>query len=490
MLMGEKASLRRSGGSLSLRSGRHMSLIPKSRASQPSASQEALLLADARWQIASRIASSSALSRANQLREMLLFLVRQTILEPTEPIRESEIAHRVLGRRSDFNPLDDNIVRVQMAHLRKKLELYYGSDGKDESTILTIALGSYKPIFTPRAKAASEQAHSAVELPALEDRSPIPAVPAVHPVEPSVVTVEPARHGFRSATALMAATALLLAVSIGLGVKVYRQQQTIATMQTALTPWRSQPTVAALWTSFFGSSHDTDVILGDDSLLLVEQITHQYTSFNSYLNRSYLADSFVSTFSPADRNALNLIASKGLGSTSEFKLAQRIMAQDPLNRRLRLYGARQYVPTLLKQNNVILIGGRVSNPWEGLFDSKLSFNEGMTFTDVGVSSVMNSSPKPGEQHEYLANDVVGYCVIAFLPNQAEDRNVLLLEGTNSEATEAAGDFLLSEEQLSAFLGKIGAKSFPPFEVLLKITQVKGTPLTASIEAYRTYPTSR
>jgi hypothetical protein len=114
----------------------------------------------------------------------------------------------------------------------------------------------------------------------------------------------------------------------------------------------------------------------------------------------------------------------------------------------------------------------------------------MKFEGLGNTSVLNRTPKPGEQKEYISADSVGYCVVAYLPNPGQDSAVLLLEGTGSEATEAAGDFLTSQEQLSGLLGKLHASSFPPFEVLLKISLVHGTPLTATIEAYRTYPSPR
>jgi hypothetical protein len=66
---------------------------------------------------------------------------------------------------------------------------------------------------------------------------------------------------------------------------------------------------------------------------------------------------------------------------------------------------------------------------------------------------------------------------------------LIVEGTGSEATEAASDFLSSEEQMAGLLHRFHAKSFPPFEVLLKINQLRGTPLSATVEAYRIYPLS-
>jgi hypothetical protein len=77
-------------------------------------------------------------------------------------------------------------------------------------------------------------------------------------------------------------------------------------------------------------------------------------------------------------------------------------------------------------------------------------------------------------------------VVAYLPNPDHDGKVLLLEGTSSEATEAAGDFLLSDK-FSAFHQMLHTTGLPYFEVLLKTSQVRGTPLTVTIEAYRTYP---
>ena len=82
---------------------------------------------------------------------------------------------------------------------------------------------------------------------------------------------------------------------------------------------------------------------------------------------------------------------------------------------------------------------------------------------------------------------MGYCVVVFLPNPGQDGKVLLIEGTSAEATEAAGDFL-SGNQFSAFRDTLHAASLPYFEVLLKTSQVRGTPLTVTIEAYRIYAT--
>jgi len=469
-------------------------VIAKPRNPEDFQLEQSTLEADPRWEIAGRAARSSALSRATQLRDILLFIVRQTILQPDEPIHEFEIAHRVLGRRKDFNPLDDNIVRVQMAHLRKKLDLYFSTEGKDEEAVITVALGSYKPVFSHRTKASSASGVADAEGGSAKYGYEGPHFN--HAGHSSSFHAEAASVQAWTrwmATGLVATLLVVLALAIAcaaLWTKNRDDQHSIEDLHRSLSPWRYQPTVASLWSGFLDSNRDTDIVVGDDSLLLVEQITSQETSFRDYLSRSYIAESRLRSFSPDKRFAMELFASKGLGSMSEFKLARRILDLDPRNQRTHFYSARQYMPELVKQNNVILIGGRISNPWQELFDEKLNFIEGMKFEGIGTSSVINRKPQPGEQASYISTGSVGYCVIAYLPSQNHENEVLLLEGTDAEATEGAGDFITSEEQLSGFLKKLQTATFPPFEVLLKVSKVRGTPLGATVEAYRTYPSSR
>jgi len=448
-----------------------------------------LLRSDPRWKLAERAAHSPALFRATQLRDMLLFIVRQTILNPEEPIHEFDIAYQVLGRRSDFNPLDDNIVRVQMAHLRKKLDLYFSTEGNQEDIVITVALGNYKPVFSPRSKAVAPESADLRKAipPGTEDVAVQAPVPDAVEASPMMAVPQPRR---RVGIGAIAATLIILALAgacAALWVRDRNQQQSLDAINRSLSPWKYQPALASLWSGFLDSNHDTDVVLSDDSFLLIEELNKQQTPFYGYLGRSYLNPSSDSTLGPEQRFLQALLASKSLGNTSEFKLAQRILALDPLDKKIHMYSARQYMPALVKQDNVILIGGRVSNPWSELFENRLNFVEDTSFEGFGTTIVENRSPAADEPRTYTSTDAVGYCVVAYMPNPGHEGKVLLLEGTSSEATEAAGDFLLSGEQFSAFLETLHATSLPYFEVLLKTSQVRGTPLTAIVQAYRTYP---
>jgi hypothetical protein len=77
--------------------------------------------------------------------------------------------------------------------------------------------------------------------------------------------------------------------------------------------------------------------------------------------------------------------------------------------------------------------------------------------------------------------------VAYLPNPSENGKILIIQGTSSEAAEAGGDFLMSEERLADFKKMLHVAKLPYFELLLKTSQVTRTPLTTTIETYRTYP---
>ncbi|MFZ0336835.1 MAG: hypothetical protein WAL45_02305, partial [Terracidiphilus sp.] len=182
---------------------------------------------------------------------------------------------------------------------------------------------------------------------------------------------------------------------------------------------------------------------------------------------------------------LTLIASKNFGNSSEFRLAQRMTALNRIGNPMHIYNARDFSSALAGQDNMILIGSKYSNPWQQLFETRLNFKVSPPGVDPGT--VINSSPKAGENAIYSPTDSVGYCVVAYLPNPDRGTRALLIEGTSSEATEAGGDFLLSEEEFSGFEKTLHSNGMPYFEVLLKTSQARGTPITASVVAYRIYP---
>ncbi len=419
------------------------------------------------WALLERVAASGPLKRATRLQELLFYVGKRSLKDGCDRVHEQEIGTKVFRRPDSYDTSVDNIVRTNVSDLRKRIETYFNSEGSHETLIMEIPRGSYVPVFRYRAVDPEIPGEIESDLQSAGVESSLPAA------EASSVHVHPAWMPI----ALVISLALIVALAAGC---VYFWSRYRALYQP-LYSWQSKPAVAELWSQFLNANPNTDIVISDTGIGLVEALSRKTFPLNDYLSRSYISQLQSAEMSPDMHTAVNRILSWNLANPDEFMLARRILALDPLGKYMHLYNARNYMPDLIKRDNVILIGARKSNPWDELFDSRMNF-----ITEFDSPRVINRAPANGEQATYLPTDADGYCVVAYLPNSDHNGMVLLIEGTNAEATEAASDFLLSEDQLSSFKKTLHVSELPYFQVLLKVSAVRGTPLSASVEAYRIY----
>jgi hypothetical protein len=429
------------------------------------------------WALLERIASSVYVKRAARLQELLLYLGKCSLKDRCETIHEQKIGVEVFGRSADYDTSDDNIVRTNISELRKRVEAYFEGEGASETLVVEIPRGSYVPVF--RYRPAKPQIVR--EAPVSEAPAPANVIPISQPAD-EARDIPSGRPQSRWVWALGAV--IIVALGGALIVSQYRYRSFYRSMY----PWQSQPTVAELWGGILNARPDTDIVLADASFGLLQDINKKSFEFNDYLNRSYMSKLQTQKASPDLRAVLDRIETWNLGDQDDFKLARRILALDPQGAKIHLYNARGYLPDLTKRDNVILIGGRMSNPWDDLFEGQMNFVA--VFPPDGPITVVNRTPMKGELAVYAQTSSAQYCVVSYLPNPDHTGVILLIEGTDAEATEAAGDFLLSDDQLSAFRKLLHGDKFPYFEALLRVSSVPGTPLTATVAAYRAYPNLR
>jgi hypothetical protein len=141
-----------------------------------------------------------------------------------------------------------------------------------------------------------------------------------------------------------------------------------------------------------------------------------------------------------------------------------------------------------KMQNFILVGSAQSNPWVELFQAKMNFHVERD-PETWELVVRNKQPKPGELATYGPSRPSGaaHSVVALLPNLTQTGNVLIIEGTTMEGTEAGGEFLSDPTLLPhalAQLGLGGEEQPQYFEILLKSRAIGGTSKDTEPIAYR------
>jgi hypothetical protein len=424
------------------------------------------------------ILKSSYFSGSKRCQDFLELIVHQALDGNYEYLTERFLGAELFGRPINYETGTDSIVRVRANDVRRRLSQYY-SEGRGASpVVIELASGNYVPEFHWREPMAAAAAHEV----ALHDASAMLSG-ASH--QESLATLQAPASGDDAAPHRWRILAGMISIALVLGSCAgwwLRER----TLDRSLYPLNYEPSLNSLWSAFVNSpQHETDVVLSDVSFQLIEDIEKRTFTLNDYLNRSYLSQVATPGSDSNIQPVLTLVASKNFGNSSEFRLAQRIAALDRIGKRIQIYNARDYSSALAGQDNMILIGSQYSNPWQQLFEARLNFKENPPVD--GPGSVINSSPKAGENAIYLPTYSVGYCVVAYLPNPDRGSRALLIEGTSSEATEAGGIFLLSEDEFSGFEKTLHSNGMPYFEVLLKTSQARGTPITASVVAYRIYP---
>ena len=439
---------------------------PNERLDQPSVEERRALI--------DRIAASSQFRRSTRLRDFLLYVGGQSLKDGCPEIHEQEIGAKVFGRKTTYDRSQDNIVRVNATELRKRIELYFASEGLLEPLLLEIPRGGYKPVFYRR---PAEGVQAAVAQPLL---APEILIPSLHVIES---TGAAARRNYL----------VWVAISVALAAGCVALLVQNRALRGRLPDNTAGPAVRALWKEFVPGTQETDIVLPDASVSLSEEILGHPVSLSDYLNHTYMQVVQSPSLSPDRRADLGAVFGHNLVTLGDFHAAQQILALAPLSAPPRMTLARFYSADSLKRDSSILIGGKKSNPWVRLFDDQMNFS--LDYDDrLGHTLVANHHPRPEEEAIYAAptdlNSFTGYCVVAYLSNPSHTGNVIILAGTDSDATSAAAEFITSEESLARFRSTLHVEKFPYFEVLLKSSRVSGTSFSSEVLAYRTYPATR
>ena len=151
---------------------------------------------------------------------------------------------------------------------------------------------------------------------------------------------------------------------------------------------------------------------------------------------------------------------------------------------------RTLAPQAVENGNFIFIGGMGANPWVGEIQKHLAFEHQILPKD-GNRPFVNRSPRPGEPAVFQSSHLqdpspIYYTRIALLNNPFGSGKVALLGGASREATEAAGQFALSQTGLDEVHRACGvtADRLTGFELILETRALAGSPVKRTVVASR------
>ena len=413
---------------------------------------------DLRWEVVQRVSTSTSFQRSPRLRELFAYICDRSLQNHTHDLREQAIGCAVFGRKADYNPGEDNIVRVEMRQLRKRLEDYFATEGKDEPFVILIPKGAYVPVFEPRESAATRIAQ------------PEPAV-----------AVAPRPANWRRWAVLSACIALALA---GLSLWLWSQVQGLE-QRTSIAAPRAER--VQLWPLLFNNDQETLVVCADSSLVVAQSLLNRSLSLDEYVSRDF----GKANLSSESKSLLRSIPNWQFTDITDVRLVQRLYR---LNAdywdKVAIRSAKSMQIQDFKNGNSVLLGSIRSNIWNKLFEPMLNFRFDYD-TQNRAAFIRNQKPLAGEQTVYRAagpgQSGDSYSILALVPNLRHTGHVLIIAGTTGEGTEAAGELIMNSATSSVLLGSLTQRNqgkLPYFEALLRSSTLSGVAKNAEVIALR------
>jgi hypothetical protein len=477
---------------------------------------------DPRWQLARRIAASKSFEKSSFLISFLLYVCEQELCGRGQELNEHQIGVKALGRPATYNPGDDNIVRNYARLLRKRLEEYFKTEGKDEQLRIDIPRGHYNPVFysiesVPNASESSsllsgasgtaltnelaveaQPTSSSIQQPVqsspsgdqnkldsvdtgnarqgLSDKSAentahqnsgLAPLIALEPV--SVASTGHTRRHWLSLVSVLAILNLALFGILLYGIVWMRSSRTQVSSLSLVAPVSVLP-----WSAIFSSPNPTHLIASDPDIDEIQILTSSSISVSDYANHIYIPTQKPLT--PEVREICLKLLHGHRAALVDTQVAAEVAALAQTNsRKIEVQGARSLQFSNLKSDdNFIFLGSPRSDPWVSVFDDQLDFR--FVIDKTGFESVRNIHPRSNEQAEYVPNGGGGatgqsFAIIALIRNPDQNGQILLLAGANAEGTQSAGKLITDLSRLSMELRKCRiSPSGPPeqFELLLHV----------------------
>jgi hypothetical protein len=410
------------------------------------------------WDELERVTHSSTFSKSPRLASLLLHICERSWSGRTDELSEQQIGIHFFHHPPGFNAGEDAIVRGTARHLRKRLELYYETEGRKSTHRISVPKGGYVSRF--------EALECPVETSVVER--------PFHAEEPSSA---PSR--FQLLTLGIVAVSLVIVLVAGyLGRGALRRARAVHS---------DGPTL--LWKSLFQPNHRTVIVPGDSSLNLYTAYKHRPVSLTQYTNQSYQQDQEIAALSPEGPGLISRIDTTTMADLQVVSNLVRVPYREALDvpdANIEIRYARDVNEADLRGANLILIGASSFDPRISVYDNRLDFQLERNYEHY-TFRVLNRVPKPGEEPIVTRSDGEALTIVALTGSLSGKEHVLLIEGSTMGSVYAALHFLMTDNLWRPVINAASTDgTLHNFEVLLKSDLVKDEVSSTRVVAWHVH----
>lgn len=415
------------------------------------------------------ILNGEAFKGSPRSQSFLRYLVETSLHGDPADLRERCIGVALFGRAPDYDTAEDAIVRVTASDVRKRLLQHYGKEGDRTKVRIGLPPGSYVPEFTFESPASSVSSFA----------SHPPQGPSQAPAEVEIGLPTRPRRRLQVAVALSVVAVAVLALS-------WKWVPWVRSLATA----RSESVIEAA----FRGAPALQVVVADDTLVLIQVLLGRRFSLEEYENLSYLRQPELVERKELQRFWASL-STRQLTNIGDLQNASRLVEMLRAKKwDVSVRHARQMHARTFRSGDYIILGSSVSNPWAALFPirgSNFPFGE---LPPPGLPEIiLNRQPHPGEPSQFVVHKdaetgrKITYARVVLTDNLTQTGRVLLVEGQSMSATEMAGQFLLRDgaaAHIRRLLSLPSGGPLPNLEMVLKVAEQNETGEQVDLAAVR------
>ena len=403
-----------------------------------------------------RILRSETFVRSPRLSSLLQYICERTWTGRTDELSEQQIGIFFFRRPPGFNAGEDAIVRGTARHLRKRLELYYGTEGLNSSLRLTVPKGGYVAHLEP----VVEPDEPAISLP-LQASPPVGTKQSV-----------PWKLGIIAA--------LLVLAGVVSAVLLHRSHSDASAQNDG---------PSALWHALFDPARRTVLVPGDPALNLYTAYTHHAVPLTAYTEQSYQTDPAVTSVSPQGPGTISKITMATMADLKLISDLVRIPYREHIpipDQQVEVRYARDLSAADLRNANLVLLGTSSFDPWVSVYDAKLDFHLERNFGNY-TFAVSDRAPHVGESAFIRDTDNQALTLVAFTSTPGGDAHVMLIQGSSMGCIYAGEHFLFTEPMWQPVIraATIGGQ-LHAFEVVLASDYIRDEVSNTHVLAYHVH----
>ncbi len=408
----------------------------------------------------SAILESPPFHGSAQSRDLLQYIVEQTLSGHFEMLKERVIGAHVFGRPIDYATNDDPIVRARVAEVRKRLAVYF-QKARGETVQISIPSGSFKAVFEwvepPQAQTqAIATPESASNQPEIDTKkSPTPRKMSDHAAPPA--------HSKLLRRKWWIVLSAALAVLVFAVVRYYPSSEDRAFNQ--------------FWSPVLDSPGPVLISIGSNPVYALSSsyIEAYYKEHPGTQNKGM--DPYVPLSPDAKFSGKDLILVSGtLVALSDVAATTKILSLMEHRKKhfdFRLGSDMTYGD--LREDPTILIGA-YNNPWT------LSMIENQRYVFSTRADIVDRSNS--QKHWTPKTDLTDdYAIVSRALNSKTGKTILIAAGITGAGTRAATEFVSEPRAIAAL-----AKSLPKgwqrknIEVVLHASVTNGVPSAPEVVA--------